>query len=416
MKLRIKIPKRMPIGNLVFFLAVFCVTSYALLEHVSISIPVFSGLKFPILYMGGICLLTQLKFFASNFRKRRYFFVLLSACLLCVLLMISAYANRNPAIGSNPFRSTARLVLFLVELFMLSLWISESGRLHYTMNFLFWYVLILVILTDLLFFTRAMVFYSGRHENYLIGTKFSVCYMHMDLLVLWFVRSNLKSRWEGRYKRHLLWTIPLIVAVSIRVDCITGIIGGLALFAFFMLLNTPIEKQFFRFIKPSTLLLFLIASVVFPFVAESIVSIPAVKYLIEDIFGRDSSLTGRLGIFAVFADGMQGHWLWGYGFGNGNAAAESLFRCANAQNAILQWILQAGIPVTLFLIITMLLIFGQLRGIHNQKKIMPLVILVYVYIILGTVETTFNMSFILWLALIFIHINNKEKLTLSSSN
>jgi O-antigen ligase len=148
--------------------------------------------------------------------------------------------------------------------------------------------------------------------------------------------------------------------------------------------------------------------VVFPFIAGNIVSIPAVSYLIENIFGRDSSLTGRLGIFAVFADGMQGHWLWGYGFGNGNPAAERLFGCANAQNAILQWILQAGIPATLLLIVMMMLIFGQLRGIQNRKQLMPLIILVYAYIILGTVETTFNMSFIMWLAIIFIQANAKD--------
>lgn len=411
MKLRIKIPKRIPLENLAFFLALFCVASYALLEHVSISISAFSMLKFPLLYVGGICLLTQLKLFLGNFRKRRYFFVLLSVFLLCAVVMISALANGNPTFGTNPLRATVRFVLFLMELFLLAIWISESGRAPYTMNFLFWYTLILVILTDVLFFTRAMVFYSGRHENYLVGTKFSVCYIHMDLLTLWFVRNNLKSLREFKTKRFLFWTIPFILAISIRVDCITGIIGCIALFVFFMMLNTSVQRQFLRFASPSLLLVFLVASVVFPFVAESIVSIPVVKYLIESVFSRDSSLTGRLGIFGVFADGMQGHWLWGYGFGNGNAAAERLFHCANAQNAILQWILQAGIPVTVLIVLLMMRIFEQLRGSEKQKKIMPMIILVYVYIILGTVETTFNMSFFLWLALIFIHVNNKEKLT-----
>lgn len=398
----------MPVENLFFFLAVFCVTSFALLEDTSISIPAFSMVKFPLLYIGGICLLPQLGLFLKNFRKRRYFFVLLSVFLLCLTVLFSAIANRNPSIGVNPIRPTIRFILFLVELFLLSIWICESGRAEYIINFLFWYVLILVILTDVLFFTRAVTFYSGRHENYLVGTKFIVCYMHMDLLILWFVRSNLKSRWEARHKRRLLWSIPLILAVSIRVDCITGIIGGIVLFVFLMMLNTTIQRQFFRFARPSLLFLFLTASVVFPFVVESIVSIPAVTYLIENVFGRDSSLTGRLGIFAVFADGMQGHWLWGYGLGNGNAAAEWLFRCANAQNAILQWVLQSGILVAFMVVLLMLQIFGQLRGSGREKQIMPMIILMYVYVVLGTVETTFNMSVFLWLALIFIYINTKE--------
>lgn len=408
MRVRIKMRTQVRFEDLMLWMALFCISSYALLEHVSVSISAFSMVKMPLLYMGGICLIPRLGLFLSNYKKKKYFFVLLALLLLCAALMVTALVNRKPVLGSDPMRSTVRLILYMVELFALMIWISETGRADYVMKFLFRYVLVLVILTDVLFFTRVVTFYSGRHENYLIGTKFSVSYLHMDLLTLWFVRNNMRFYREGRAKPFIFWASLFILAVSIRVDCMTGVIGCVALFLLFMMLNTRLQRQFLRFSSPVLLVMALVFSIVFPLVAEWLVSLPFVEYLIEVVFGRDSTLTGRLGIFGVFGAKMRGHWLQGYGYGNGNVAAEWLFDVANAQNALLHWVLQAGIPVTVLLVVLMVVIFRQLERSPRQRQIMPLVVLVYVYIILGTVETTFSMSFILWLALIFMRVNARE--------
>lgn len=409
MIIRIKKIRKLPFQNLVLFIALLTVSSFALLEHVSIPIPVFSMVKFPLLYIGGICLMTQINLFIRVRRKKKYFYCMLTLLLLCAALGVSAYTNQNPIIGQNPMRATVRLILYLVELFLLAIWIAETGKCQYAMNVLFWYVLILVAVTDVLLFTRAIVFFSGRYENYLIGTKFSVAYMHMNLLTLWFVRNKLQLTRDGKTKRFILLTIPFLLAVSIRVDCMTGVMGCLMLVVLFMMLNTRFQRKFMRFSSPVLLWLFLIGSVMFPFLAERIVSIPVINHIVENILGRDATLTGRLGIFRTFGAKMSGQWLWGFGFGNGNAAAERLFRCANAQNAQLQWILQSGLLVTLLINVLMTLVIRQLSGSSRQRQIMPLMILVYVYIIMGTVETTFNMSFFMWLACIFMHVNEKTE-------
>ena len=104
---------------------------------------------------------------------------------------------------------------------------------------------------------------------------------------------------------------------------------------------------------------------------------------------------------------MGGHWLWGYGYGNGNTAAVRLFGCANAQNAQLQWILQAGLPVAFMVDVLITIVIKQLSRSSRKRQIMPLAILIYVYIILGMVETTFSMSFLLWLACVFMQVNEK---------
>lgn len=411
MVIRIRKIRKLPFENLAMFLALLAVSSFALLEHVSIPIPDFSAVKFPLLYMGGICLMTQVNLFLRVWKKKKYFYLLAALFLLCVMLGFSAYANRVPVLGINPKRITLRVVLYLIELFLLAIWVSETGRSQYVIRFLFWYVLILVAITDILFFSRIVVFHSGKFENYLVGTKFSVAYMHMNLLTLWFAKNNLQFYREGKSKRFIFLVIPFLLAVSIRVDCMTGVLGCLVLFILFMLLNTRFQRKFLYFGSPVLLWAFLLGSVIFPFLAERIVSIPFISHIVENILGRDATLTGRLLIFNTFGAKMRGCWLWGYGYGNGNVAAEWLFRCANAQNAQLHWILQAGLPVTFLLGVIMTIVIRQLSRSSKQRHIMPLVILVYVYIILGTVETTFNMSFFMWLACIFMYVNEKPQET-----
>ena len=407
MKIRIKNTTKVSFDGLVMFFALLSISSFALLEHVSIPIPAFSAVKLPLLYVGGVCLLTRVNLFLRNYKKVKYFYVLAALFTLCALLLLSAYGNRNPSIGSNPMHSTLRLLLYLVELFLLAIWISEAGKCKYAINFLFWYVLILVVVTDFLFLSRIIVFTSGQYENYLIGTKFSVAYMHMNLLTLWFIRNNLRLYKEGRSKRFVLLASLFLLVISWRINCMTGVIGCLILGYWFMTMNMPLQRRTIPFASPVILWCFLLASLVFPFVAERIVSIPIVSAIVENVLDRDATLTGRLAIFRTFGEKMGGHWLWGYGYGNGNTAAVRLFQCANAQNAQLQWILQAGLPVAFMVDVLITIVIKQLSRSSRKRQIMPLAILIYVYIILGMVETTFSMSFLLWLACIFMQVNEK---------
>ena len=393
--------------ELLFSIALFCVASFALLEHVSISIPLFSLVKMPLLLTGALCLVSRVKLLLENITKKRYFYILATLMLFCISLMIVAFVNRSTFVGSDPVRRTVRLVLFLVELFWLMIWTAETGRTKQVMDFLFWYVLIIVIATDLLLFTKAITFYSGRHENYLVGTKFVVSYLHMDLLTLWFVRNNMQLHREGKSKSFIFWGSLFILAVSIRVNCMTGVIGCIALFICFVLINTPVVKKVFQFRSPVLLVVFMLVCVTFPIVAGRLLSIPIVKDFVIDIFGRDETLTGRLGIYETFGEKMAGYWLQGYGYENATTS-EMLFRCANTQNALLQWILEVGVPTTGLFVSVILLVFKQLWKETEQNRILPMVVLVYVYVVLGMVETTFNMRFIMWIALIFMHVNSKE--------
>ncbi len=410
MKIRLKLRSRFSLEKLLLFMASFCIFSFALLEHMSISVPMFSLLKWPLILMGAVCVLTQINLIVKTFMKKKNFFVWLAVLGLCGVLMLTAYQNRTPVLGEPPIRNTVRTVLYLLELMMLMVWVSEKGYGQYLLKFLFRYVFVIVIITDIILFSGIKKYYSGSHESYLIGTKFTVSYMHMNLLTLWAMQNQSVIHLKQFSRLWLCLGAVLLIAVSLRVSCMTGIIGCVLLFVCLFWVKSPKSQKRLRTLKsPVMMTLALFASLLFPFVSELVVSIPAVNYFIVEVLGRSENLTGRTNIFNLFSDKMTGHWLYGYGMGNQNKAAMELFGYANAQNAILQWVLQGGMVATVALVIFMCVIFKRLNRAENYRRAMPLVVLIYVYIVLGTVETTFNMSYLLWFGMIFMLISENER-------
>ena len=407
----LKIKTRFSLNDISISLAMFCVVSYSLLENVSVSIPLFSWVKMPLLYMGGIFVLTQIRVWLNNILKRKYFYVLLPLLFFCVMLLFSMYINRNPDMGISPVRATVRLILYLMELFALTIVLSERGASLRMINFLFFYMLVLAIITDFFVLTGIVRFNPGKHENYLIGTKFSVSYLHMNLLVFWVMRRQ-RLRKSLRLPAWIIIVLSAIVLlVSIYIDCMAGVLGCVALVGLFMMMESQKYAKLLRFSSPVILLLSFIISVTFSFVAKEILNLPFVIYLLENVFGRNATLTGRLNIYLRYVERIQGHWLAGFGLGNGNAVSMTLFGYANAQNAILYWVLQVGIPTTCTMLFYMLYVFHRASLVQSKRlmEVMPLIILIYVYVILGMIEITFDMNFFLWFAMIFLLINENRE-------
>ena len=409
MKIRIRIHRRASLENILMTMALFFVSSYALLEHVSISIPFFSGLKFPMVYMGGIFMLPYIFKILSSLRKKKFFYPMLLTLLMFAFLALSAYFNRNTMYGQSPMRVTLRFVLYWMELFLLMVWVAETGRGGFVIRFLFWYTLILVAATDFLLLTKLMVFRNGSQETYLVGNKFTVAYLHMDLLALWFVKHDGRFLFWQKSKVLAILLASVVILVSVYVDCMTGLLGCIVLIWLFASMDTPVQTKLLRLNSPGLLSLVLLLSLIFPFVSQSIVSIPAVEAFLNNVLGRSNTLTGRINIFEVFIRRMEDNWLWGYGFGNGNVIAQAIFGYANAQNAILNWVLQAGVFATGSLLGLIVMVFRQLSKAEESMKFMPLVALIYVYVVMGAVETTFSMAFLMWIAVLFMLINETRE-------
>lgn len=401
MKIRIRKHINISIKECSFFVAMFCVFTFALLEHMSIPIPNFSAYKNPLLYTAGCCILLNCGSLLKVLRKKKHFYVISSLIVLTLFLIASVVFAKTIDRGVVQ-RSTIRLLLYLYELFFLMIWASENKRSQYTIKFLLYYILAVVIVNDILLFTQIIIFGTSDYPYYLVGTKFNVAYFHINLLTVWFIYKKQKLLTDKRTKRIMFYGFFLVLYLSIYVDCVTGIFGGILMLTMFMLINTDTTKQLVRLNSPVWFVSVVIASVLFPFLAETMVSIPVITDFIQNVLNRNANLTGRLNIYTSFMMRMEGHWLWGYGYGNANAVSKEMFGYANVQNGLLQWVLQIGVLGTIMLVVLMLTILRVVNKYGATKKCLPLIILIYLYMLLGMIEITMDMSFILWFALLFL--------------
>ena len=407
--MNIKFKKVIDLQTLLMWMGLLCVVSFALLEHVSIPIPAFSAVKMPLLYAGGIYIIPLLKIFFGNILKKRYFFVFLVLFALCAFFLVSMKYNSNTVSGFSPEKNTIRLVLYLLELFVLLMVFAEKGQSKAAIKFVFCYVLLLVVLTDIIMFTGLLTFGTKKYPYYLVGTKFTVVYMHFNLLVFWIILQWEKNG-ENSVKKWFVWVAAAAVAlIAIYVDCMTGVLG--CAFLAWLIVLRSVSRKFTKLLTaPAFFVICILACTLIAFVIGFILDLPFVTTFIEDVLGRNTTLTGRLKIYQGYANAMEGHWLFGYGYGSGNLVSMQYFGCTNAQNAVLHWILQCGLVITTLLITLFTLIMKQVDA--SQKKLKGnmdlLVALVYTYIMLGIVEITYSMAFILFMALLFMAANDKK--------
>lgn len=415
--MKITFKRIIDLQTLLMWVGLLCVVSFAMLEHMSIPIPEISSVKMPLVLVGGVCVIPLLKTFFANMLKKRYLAITMVLLLLCGFLVISMNYNDSTVSGYSPERSTIRLILYLLELFILMMAFAEKGQSQMVVQFIFRYVLLLVLVTDALMLTRVVTFGTEKLPYYLAGTKFTVVYRHFDLLVLWLIQQ--REKYGARFaNKWFVWSAAaVVILVSIYVDCMSGVLG--CVFLAWLILRQSVSKKLTKLLTTPTFFIFcILACTLIAFVIGFFLNIPVIKNLIEDVLQRDTTLTGRIKIYQNYGEAMQGHWLLGYGFGSGNVVSLQYFGCTNAQNAVLHWILQCGLVVSVLLITLFVLIMKQVKTHPLNRRVSAelLVVLVYTYVMLGIVEITYSMSFILFIALLFMLANDKGETDISAKS
>ena len=411
--MRIQIRKTYYFQHLLLWIGLICVVSYALLENMSIPIALFSSVKMPLLYVGGVCVLFQLNVLLSNFLRKRYFYILFTVLFMCGVAFLSMIVNTDNLFGFSPERTTVRLILYLLELFAFAIVIAENGWSKVALSFIYRYVVVLVLATDVLMFTGLVKFGERDHVYYLIGTKFTVIYMHLNLIALWMVRNWKTEKFRNMPKWKMWLAGLMLVGLASYVDCMSGVLGGGIFVLLLMWLETS-ERRVKVLTSSATVLLCIFGGILFVTIIGLILENPVIINFVENTLNRSTTLTGRLNIYQDFAGEMESKWLLGYGYGSGSIAAAKLYGYDNVQNAMLHWILQGGIllAVGLSMLIILTLRSSRLLKTDEMESLKPLFALIYTYMALGTVEITYSMAFILWLALVFMVSNDKNNVSL----
>ena len=318
----------------------------------------------------------------------------------CIATLIVSYINRNGYTDRNPFLAaivfTATLVEFVltVEIFCQREEMQNLIKVFYRMT------LLVVIATDcLILFTTIHLQYGG--DVFLVGTKFSVIYMHFYLISFFIADKNVRLRTirESSLNNAILVIFFIMTLImSIELGTATGIVGTVALL-FFLWLN---EKNIGFFLNGKIFFVALMASLLFAVFVEIILSNSVVTYIITQLLGKDVTLTFRTVIYSMLPNIMKGRWLWGFGYGTGY---EVLMRhgIVDAQNGVFDWIQQIGIFGTMLLVMWLCIAMKRPKNDYkiNYSDVRSLTALIYVFVLLATVEITFSSDFLAAVVLLY---------------
>lgn len=318
----------------------------------------------------------------------------------CIATLIVSYINRNGYTDRNPFLAaivfTATLVEFVltVEIFCQREEMQNLIKVFYRMT------LLVVIATDcLILFTTIHLQYGG--DVFLVGTKFSVIYMHFYLISFFIADKNVRLRTirESSLNNAILVIFFIMTLImSIELGTATGIVGTVALL-FFLWLN---EKNIGFFLNGKIFFVALMASLLFAVFVEIILSNSVVTYIITQLLGKDVTLTFRTVIYSMLPNIMKGRWLWGFGYGTGY---EVLMRhgIVDAQNGVFDWIQQIGICGTTLLVMWLCIAMKRPKNDYkiNYSDVRSLTALIYVFVLLATVEITFSSDFLAAVVLLY---------------
>ena len=250
------------------------------------------------------------------------------------------------------------------------------------LQWLFYFLLVYVIVSDI----NALIYNSVDGSGYLVGTKFTVCYVNLFLTIVYYL---LHPELERKSKRHFIILLCLNLLIAIKTQCSTMVVGSVLLYIFSIVLKPKFKSRLYEI---KTLLIFVVFfSIVFFYFASEIVNIPVMKYIIVDILGEDLTLTGRLNIYAGIAELLKNNPLFGYGIGNAHLITMMNEIGPNAQNGLFNLMIEIGL---LGVIVYFTIIVELIKYIQKSRAYYPLLCFIYIMIVLSSVEITFSSVFL----------------------
>lgn len=393
--------------TLALYISMLCFFTYALTENtgVSLTIPHRALLA---LVGGGFCtcfLLMNRRDVRKRLSKSAFSYVLMAFAGFCALTAVSALVTKSPLLPVNTVTYTLLLQLYLLEGICLVVYATVTGKTKEVFDCCFYCMLVFVLANDALMFSGLRRFSDGQFETYLLGTKFDVVYMHMNLMALFFTRMKLRRPGKKNARLPVVMLLAFLllnVTISLRLDCSTGLIGSVATVLLIYFFDGR-EKLCRKILcAPKAFITVCTVSMLFASYVFWLVKQPIVRHIVVDWLGKSLTLTGRTEIYAMYPHVMSGHWIWGFGLGNAYAVCSRAFGYADVQNALLQWVLEVGVPSAVMLVVFFCTIIALCKRTRRVAVVIPVLALEYVYLLLGAVEITMNRCFIMLMIVLML--------------
>ena len=361
--------KKKNLECIIYTLMIFFVS---FLNISSVHIPFYEKIRLIFAILLSIFMLVNIKIFI----KREY-------CKINILLIIitcgtiySTILNKN--LDTSSLYNTIMYLFKGILIFFVLEYISFIRKTKLCMKILYVATMSFSILSDVLMFIIPSKFsvtdisgIGNEFNSYLLGNKFNVVYFHIFATVFFICLCEQKL-----LKKKLLLFLHMLIL---------------------FLLGLYISKDFL-IIRLKNCVSAIISIVFFDcmlLVNATILQIPTIANFIENVLKESSDLTGRLQIYKLTENALKDSMWWGYGIDNNYAISQKFVHAANLQNGILDYMISFGI---IGMILFLALIIITLKKGKESKN--SLWMLLYIFIIISSVEVTFRSNFMCILALI----------------
>lgn len=315
-------------------------------------------------------------------------------------MLYSNFSHRYLQYVSN--RSNVTQVLQYVLPFFVLMILKEKNYFSNAVKDIWVILAAMVVVTDVhAILTGAK--YQSLIGSYLVGNKFLICYMHFYMLGFFMYFWNKDSMWD-RIKMLLMYILATLVAVY--TECSTAIVA----LAFFLAVYI-VRNKVWPFMKnPVLAFLLMIISNLILIVFPAVLNWGPVKYVLIRILGEDPTLTGRVRGYARMLPALSYNLMWGNGYFNNYMVSKYFTNMDDLQNGLADVTLSFGVIGLVFLIVLFFIAFKRGAG----DKSMGFMFIVYMFMIVSSVEITLNMKFVVMLA--FVMACEKEKVGDVSEN
>ena len=372
-------------------LYLFCVIRFAYVPNIN-----------TISLIVGILIFLYLILKGAVFGNKKYIKINIALYLFCFFAIISSVINYKN------FDGTVLYCLKIIDILLFTEYVCEL-KCEKKMAIIYFVISTLLSAITIIYASIHPLAAWYNELNYFIGSKFLVSYNALAS-VLFFAYGFDSIKKNGFiYKMMSMIMLLFNFYVCFKVKCSTGMVGIFFLFFFIILgirnklmITGPLAKS------STAVLLIVLSTVLVLLFSNFIVNVPLIKYVIEDVFNKNSDLSGRLIVYNNIFNYFKGHWLFGYGFNNVYSIFKSTMKIRtnsyayDSQNALLEYMLYFGIIGCAFFLNFVKKSFSNISRLNQEAARKKIYFLVgfYMMVFLGTVEITFNPLFYLFLSYI----------------
>lgn len=332
----------------------------------------------------------------SLHRQRGIFFKLMPILLYSIVIPLSSIVNHRGV--SNLSSSVVSLLMFFA-IFLVTAKFLERYELttlyHLLLRVFFVYTLINDVTVLMLGGS------SSRLIRYLVGTKFSVAYLHWMLLALFAFTGIYEHGVKKNLKVWLLFAESALIILITR--CTTGLLGLVLLMAIWL-------THHMRFVKwllnRKHIPISFGASIVLYLGLDLILKNSFINNIITTLLNESSTLTGRTTIYSYLSNIIaKKPWL-GYGLESG-VVKQTIGWGGNTQNGIMQTLVFYGVIGLVGLVAAILI--SCLRGRNDTSDTEASTVMIILLLLASIVEISFNYYFFLSLAIIYARANLSDQ-------